>query len=237
MNQPGRLARRPCVWFDGSFSTWPNQAPFAILTIMGSKRADVWPISALYNEENLSTAQPPPIADPWIQSTHGNAGRKKHPEASPGQGPPAPDDNDSSQAARLKRRRQAVVASVSYRFGKTDRLRHPREFVGIQRHGVRWQSGHFVFYGLAGGPARPARLGITVSRRVGNAVERNRIKRRVRECYRLKLRAMLPQGAEIVIIARAGAAEIEPTQTRLELLAGAAGLMRRLDGALKRESL
>ena len=39
-----------------------------------------------------------------------------------------------------------------------------------------------------------SRLGVTVSRRIGNAVVRNRVKRRVRECFRKVLRANLPVG-------------------------------------------
>jgi ribonuclease P protein component len=202
--------------------------------MVGSERADTWPISALYNEKNLSTAQSPPIADSRIQSAYGNAGRKKHTETPPCQRSPAPDDRYSSEAARLKRRRSAVVTSFSSSFGKADRLRDSHEFIGIQRHGVRYQSGHFVLYGrVEGESAQRSRLGITVSRRVGNAVARNRVKRRLRECYRLKLRTMLPEGAEVVIIARTGAAELASSKVHLELIAGANGLLRRLEGAPK----
>ena len=47
----------------------------------------------------------------------------------------------------------------------------------------------------------PGRIGITVSKRVGNAVVRNHVKRRIREWYR-GARRRLPMGAEIVVIAR-----------------------------------
>ena len=52
-----------------------------------------------------------------------------------------------------------------------------------------------------------SRLGVTVSKREGISVIRNRIKRRVRETYRLMLRAMLMPGVSLLVIARAGAGE------------------------------
>ena len=53
-----------------------------------------------------------------------------------------------------------------------------------------------------------SRLGVTVSKRIGVAVVRNAVKRRVREAYRLRLRAVLPDATSIVVIARAGAGKL-----------------------------
>ena len=114
-------------------------------------------------------------------------------------------------------------------FGKADRLRQSGEFLHLQRRGARYQAGHFVLYGLRGANDERSRLGITVSRRVGNAVVRNRLKRRVRECYRLKLRAMLPAGVAMVVIARKGAGELKWAAIDTELLACVANLGRKLD--------
>jgi ribonuclease P protein component len=118
-------------------------------------------------------------------------------------------------------------------FGKADRLRRSGEFLKLQRRGARHQTGHFVLYGLCDAKDERSRLGITVSRRVGNAVVRNRLKRRVRECYRLKLRAMLPAGVAMVVIARKGAGELKWTAIDAELLASVANLGRKLGGNLK----
>lgn len=52
----------------------------------------------------------------------------------------------------------------------------------------------------------PARLGLTVSRKVGGAVVRNRVKRWIREWFR-KTRSTLPTGLRLVLIVRTGAAE------------------------------
>jgi ribonuclease P protein component len=202
----------------------------------GSARADIWPPLAAGDEKDLSTAQPPPFTDAWIHGAHGHAGRKKHSQTPPRQGPCAPDHNHSSEAARLEGRRPAVLISDSAGFGAADRLRKSGEFLQLQQRGARHQSEHFVLYGLGGARDERSRLGITVSRRIGNAVVRNRIKRRVRECYRLKLRAMLPAGVAIVVIARKGAGELTWMAIETELLASAGNLRSKLDSNLKTSS-
>ena len=201
--------------------------------MVGSARADIWPFLAAGDEKDLSTAQPPPFTDARIHGSHGHAGRKKHSQAPPRKGAPPLGHNHSSQTARLDGRRPAVLSSNSAGFGAADRLRKSGEFLQLQRHGARHQSGHFVLYGLSGANDERSRLGITVSRRVGNAVVRNRIKRRVRECYRLKLRAMLPAGVAIVVIARKGAGELGWMALHTELLDSATRLRRKLASKLK----
>lgn len=203
--------------------------------MVGSTRADIWPFWAAGDEKDLSTAQPPPFTDARIHGAHGHAGRKKHTEAPPRQGASAPDHNHPSQAARLDRRRPAVLSANSAEFGKADRLRKSGEFIQLQRQGARHQSGHFVLYGLGGAKDERSRLGITVSRRVGNSVVRNRLKRRVRECYRLKLRAMLPAGVAMVVIARRGAGELKWMAIDAELLASVTNLRRRLGSNFKHQ--
>jgi ribonuclease P protein component len=59
-------------------------------------------------------------------------------------------------------------------------------------------------------------LGVTVSRKVGNAVQRNRVKRRIREWFRHNC-AALPATVAVVVIAREGAAGLGPEETKDEL--------------------
>jgi ribonuclease P protein component len=197
--------------------------------MVGSERADIWPRWTAGDEKDLSTAQPPSFTDARIHGPHGHAGREKHPEAPPRERASALDYNDSSQAAGLDGRRAAVLTSASAGLGTADRLRKSGEFLQLQRRGARHQSGHFVLYGLGSAKDERSRLGITVSRRIGNAVVRNRLKRRVRECYRVKLRAILPAGVAVMVIARKGAGELSWMALEAELLADADNLRRKLD--------
>ena len=56
--------------------------------------------------------------------------------------------------------------------------------------------------------SKTTRLGITVTKKIGKAVKRNRIKRHVREFFRLNKHS-LPPGCDLVVIARMGAAELD----------------------------
>lgn len=67
------------------------------------------------------------------------------------------------------------------------------------------------------------RLGVTVSRRVGGSVARNRVKRRIREWFR-RTHLDVPTGRDLLVIARPGAAELTSAASTSELEAGARGL-------------
>jgi ribonuclease P protein component len=71
----------------------------------------------------------------------------------------------------------------------------------------------------------PARLGITVSRRVGPAVVRSRVKRRIREWFR-RQQTSVPGGKDVVVIARASAARTSPVDAARDLDAALRQLSR-----------
>lgn len=89
------------------------------------------------------------------------------------------------------------------KLGRAARVRRQWEFSEIHRKGVRVQTRHFTVLGLAtvaDEGAWAARIGMAVSRKVGNAVVRNRIRRLIREVFR-RLREQLPP-ADLVVIAK-----------------------------------
>jgi len=90
-----------------------------------------------------------------------------------------------------------------------------REFLVVYEKGRKIQSRTFVLYAMENDlPFH--RLGITVSKKIGNAVARNRVKRRIREVFRREKPAHLPS-MDLVVNARKSAVQVEFAALREEL--------------------
>jgi ribonuclease P protein component len=76
----------------------------------------------------------------------------------------------------------------------------PGDFKRAYQRRARRDVGCLVVYAVANGGPLP-RLGLSVGRVVGGAVERNALKRRLREAFRLEQRD-LPAGWDLVVVAR-----------------------------------
>lgn len=83
-----------------------------------------------------------------------------------------------------------------------ERLKRRAEFLRVASKGRKAPVHGLVLQALARNDAGPARIGFTVTKKVGNAVVRNRTKRRLREAARLLLRTVPVQGVDLVIIGR-----------------------------------
>ena len=108
-------------------------------------------------------------------------------------------------------------ADSNERLRRADRLRSAKDYRRVNRTGSRTAGRHFVAQRAPGHDPSRASLGLVVSRKVGNAVARNRVKRRVREWFRRHREEFAPGGDDIVVIARRGAAELPPGATAAEL--------------------
>ncbi len=152
--------------------------------------------------------QPPSREDSWFPAAHAHSCRTCHPRRAPSQGSPGsvgltPTDPD------------LVVLPVA------SRLRRRTDFAEAVRRGRRATRSRLVVHLLAtGGDHAPARTGFVVSRAVGSAVVRNRVRRQLRHLMASRL-ATLPAGSRVVVRALPRAAG-----------ASSADLSRDLDAAL-----
>ncbi len=98
----------------------------------------------------------------------------------------------------------------SERFKRDYRIRSGLDFSRAYARRCSVSDGTIVIVGFENGLDHP-RLGLSVSRKVGGAVTRNRWKRLIREAFRLS-RRRLPEGTDLIVIPRLG---VEP---ELEML-------------------
>lgn len=116
------------------------------------------------------------------------------------------------------------------RFRKESHLRSSQDFQRVRRRGRRQQGQYLTLVyarradvapasaelGVSGSASLPARIGFSVNKRVGSAVRRNRVKRRLREAIRLRLWKTQP-GWDMIVIARPEAADADYTALASEL--------------------
>jgi ribonuclease P protein component len=81
------------------------------------------------------------------------------------------------------------------------RLSRSAEFERVYRQGRSTANRHLVLYTFPNMSAQRPRLGLSVSRKVGGAVERNRMKRLLREAF-ARVEAELRPGQDVVVVAR-----------------------------------
>ena len=111
-----------------------------------------------------------------------------------------------------------------------ERLRERADFLAAAK-GARVPAGAFVLQARERGDAAAPRFGFTVSKKVGSAVERNRVRRRLREIVRRNA-ALIPQsGHDYVLIGRRAALEMPFERINAEFL----GAMTRLSGGRRRD--
>lgn len=129
-------------------------------------------------------------------------------------------------------RAQLSDATPGFSFGKERRIRRRSDFLRVQAIGQRASTTHFVLLVAAREPVTAcARVGFVVTKKVGNAVQRNRIKRVCRECFRM-WPELVPDGIDLVVIARTGADELGLAEVRSEWERARPALLKRCAAVL-----
>jgi ribonuclease P protein component len=105
-----------------------------------------------------------------------------------------------------------------------ERLRKRTDFIAAAA-GSRVSAAGFVLQRRVRADQGPPRVGLTVSKKVGNAVERNRVRRRLRELVRLTAGDRLSPGHDYVLVGRRTALELP----FLRLASDFAGAVGRID--------
>jgi len=182
------------------------------------------PFGGRREQEDISTASQEPNADPWFSQAHEVALGPRGDSPPPAQGASAAHrfrfeevGHALSAAAVVERRRE--------RFPAAARVRRRPEYLAIQNRGRRMVGPNLLLFALPVSAPGGGRLGVTVSKKVGSAVLRNRVKRWIRDCYRRR-RPEFPPGFDLVVVARPLAATANHGAVCNEL----ASLARRLRG-------
>ena len=108
------------------------------------------------------------------------------------------------------------------------RLSRSAEFERVYRHGRSTANRHLVLYAFPNPSTRGPRLGVSVSRKVGGAVQRNRVKRLLREAFTHAARGI--EGQDVVVVARPDAGDLAERQ-------GLAGVEASLSELIKKVTL
>lgn len=111
---------------------------------------------------------------------------------------------------------RATAFSDSMKLSRTRRISHRSEFARVRNEG-RSISGRFLVMGYLKDEAlnEPIKLGLITTRKVGNAVERNRIRRRLRGILQRNGDRLIP-GYWMVLVARKAAAQATSAQLEKE---------------------
>ena len=103
----------------------------------------------------------------------------------------------------------------SFSFPKNEKILNRADFVKLNRLGKRLYTQHFTLITKKNGQG-VTRLGVTVSKKSGTAVKRNRIKRLIRVVFRLN-KDHYPPGHDIVILAKKANGHLDFWKTKEEI--------------------
>jgi ribonuclease P protein component len=163
-------------------------------------------------QENISAEHDAPQAHPWLPHPHEDQERSGHHPPPPRQG--------SQEIGRLG-------------FSRSNRLLKRSDFLACYDRGRRLHTTHFTIFVRPRPEGGTWRLGLAVTKKIGSAVRRNRVKRVLREFFRLNQTDM-PPAVDVVVVAKrnleprtidlaSASKELTPIMSRIRSLARAKG--------------
>src|SRR3954462_12984656 len=196
-----------------------EKPPRAFCDRFGSGREGV-PILSVSHEAHLPAEEAQASPDPRVPRADAYACRARDAEAAARQGPQAAHavamDGAGERGGRRRSRRQ--------------RLSRSAEFDRVYREGRSHANRYLVVYSFPReGDEEDPRLGVSVGRKVGGAVERNRVKRLLRDAF-WAVADGLPEGHDFVVVAG-------PESGELAAREGEAGVERELRELLEKAGL
>ena len=189
---------------------WLRCPPFRVpgsLCRQAESRASRSDSGSRNHEAHLSAEPDSPPPRPRLPLANEDPRWPARPQAPPSEGAEAAHSVDSVETR---------VIPPTGPFPREARIRQSREFREIAQVGRRHATGAFVLLVRPSRDGTRGRLGVTASRKVGNAVVRNRVKRWIREWFRRGGSAQLA-GLDVVVIARDSAATLRSDTAFQEL--------------------
>jgi len=150
-----------------------------------SKHQNASPLTRDFHHETHLSAQPPKARPhPWLPRSHENPRWSRRTESAAREGPA------TSNAGLITR---------SQKFRQTDRLKQAVDFDAVFSRGTRASDRYFTFIALPN-HLDHSRLGIAVSKKaLRQATERNRVRRLIRESYRLSVARAVPVDLVVMV--------------------------------------
>jgi len=161
------------------------------ILVAGEKVVKFWEWN---HEANFPASQPKKSENPWIPGSKEDSRGQGRLEAQAREGEEEARSND------LQKRAKVDVVEADRRLRARERITRARDFERIRSHGRRYRVGPFIMI-VAENELGYRRIGVSVSRKAGKAVVRNRIRRVIKEYFRLN-KEKFPPSSDILFICR-----------------------------------